>query len=128
MYRKKEKRIKASLNALMNRKKKLFNMIIKNHMFCNGTIGEKFEICGNKKCACRNKTNPKLHGPYKNLYYRGGDKNGTLHLTLEKAEHAKIMVQQYKKVTDIIQEVACINLELLRRKNFDLLKNEIDSF
>jgi hypothetical protein len=127
MYRKKEKRIKASLNALMNRKRKLFDLLLKSHMFCNGTIGEKLEICGNKNCACRRKDNPKLHGPYKNLYYRGGDKNGTLHLTPEKATLTKIMIQQYKKVGDIIQEIACVNLELLRRKEFDLLEKEIDS-
>ena len=126
MYRIKEKRIKASLNALKNRKKKLFDMIIKNHTFCNGTVGEKLEICGYKNCICRRKINPKLHGPYQNLYYRGSDKNGTLHLTPEKAKHAKIMVQQYKKITDIIQEISCINLELLRRKEFDLLEKELN--
>ena len=123
MYRIKEKRINASLKALLKRKKKLYVLLNNNRMFCMGNIVEKMEICGTPTCACHDKKNPKLHGPYMNLAYRGGDKTGMLHLTAEKAKYAKIMVSQYKEIWNIIREIACINLELLRRKDFENLKN-----
>jgi len=123
MYRKKIKRTNASLKALLNRKKKLFDLLNTRKMFCMGNIVEKMEICGTPTCGCRNKKNPKLHGPYLNLAYRGGDKSGMLHLTPQKAKFAKIMVKQYNDIWDIIREIACINLELLRRKEFESLKN-----
>jgi len=41
---------------------------------------------------------------------------------LVKTVWAKKMVKQYNEVWDIIREISCINLELLRRKDFENLK------
>lgn len=88
-----------------------------------GNVVEKMEICGNPNCVCRDKKKPQLHGPYSNLAYRGGDSTGMIHLTPEKAAWAKKMVTQYNEIWDIVREISCINLELLRRKDFEALKN-----
>lgn len=123
MFLEKEKIQKATLNRLVKRKEKLFSVLSGLRHFCMGNIVEKLEICGNPNCACRDKKNPKLHGPYFNLAYRGGDKTGMLHLTPEKVKYAKKMVQQYSEVWRTIREIACINLELLRRKEFSKLED-----
>ena len=80
-----------------------------------GTISENELKCGKKNCACHNKVSPKLHGPYKSLSYRGGDKNGTIFLTDEKVSVAEKMIAQYTNLKELLKEVSCINLELLRR-------------
>lgn len=123
MFLEKKKVQKATLNRLVRRKEKLFSDLLKYRHFCMGNIVEKLEICGNPNCACRNKKKPKLHGPYFNLAYRGGDKTGMLHLTPEKLKYAQKMVQQYKKIWLTIREIACINLEFLRRKEFSKLED-----
>lgn len=123
MFKEKKKRLNASIDELVSRKKELCNILSNSRIFTIATIVKKMEICGNPKCSCRNKKNPKLHGPYYNLSYRGGDSVGMLHLTPEKKDWADKMVAQYKALGDIIKEISCINLELLRRKDFDALEN-----
>ena len=123
MFIQKEKVQKASLNQLVKRKEKMVLNLLKYRHFCMGNIVEKLEICGNPNCSCRDKKNPKLHGPYFNLSYRGGDKGGMLHLTPAKLKYAGKMVLQYEKLWLTVRELACINLELLRRKEFSKLED-----
>ena len=121
MYKEIKKCQLATINQLLKRKGRLIEEFSDMKSFVMGTISENELKCGKKNCACHDKKNPKLHGPYKNLSYRGGDKNGTIFLTEEKVPIAEKMIDQYANLKNILKEISCINLELLRRNELQNL-------
>ena len=123
MYTEKKICQEATINQLIKRKGVLVENINNSMTFVMGTVTKgRYSICGQKNCSCRNKTNPKLHGPYNDLRYRGGDKTGSIFLTEEKMPIAERLVQEYAEVRETLKEISCINLELFRRKEFEYLK------
>lgn len=124
MYTEKKICQEATINQLIKRKEILLKEMSGQMTFVMGTITKgRYSICGQRKCSCRNKTNPKLHGPYNDLRYRGGDKTGSIFLTEEKMPIAEKLVQEYADVRKIMKEISCINLELFRRKEFKYLES-----
>ena len=121
MYKEIKKWQLATINQILKRKGRLIEEFSDMKSFVMGTISENELKCGKKNCACHDKKNPKLHGPYKNLSYRGGDKNGTIFLTEEKVPIAEKMIDQYANLKNILKEISCINLELLRRNELQNL-------
>lgn len=122
MYKEKVKCRAATISQLLKRKKKLILEVNGMMSFIMGSITSNKSKCGKKYCACHDKKSPKLHGPYKNLSYRGGDKIGSIFLTDEKTTIAENLVEQYATLREVLKEVSCINLELFRRKEFETLK------
>ena len=122
MYKEKEKCRAATIGQLLKRKEKVIADLNGLMSFVMGSISCNNSKCGNKYCACHDKTSPKLHGPYRNLSYRGGDKIGSIFLTDEKAPIAEKMVEEYATLREVLKEISCINLELFRRKEFDEIK------
>lgn len=124
MYTEKKLCQEATVNQLIKRKEVLLNKINGLMTFIMGTVTKgRYSICGQRKCSCRDKTNPKLHGPYNDLRYRGGDKTGSIFLTEEKMPIAEKLVQEYADIREILKEISCINLELFRRKEFKYLES-----
>lgn len=119
MYKEKEKCRAATISQLLKRKKVVVANLNGLMSFVMGSISCNKSKCGKKYCACHDKTSPKLHGPYRNLSYRGGDKIGSVFLTDEKAPIAEKMVGEYATLREVLKEISCINLELFRRKEFD---------
>lgn len=122
MYKEKEKCRVATISQLLKRKSKIIIELNTMMSFVMGSISCNKSKCGKKYCACHDKKNPQLHGPYRNLSYRGGDKIGSIFLTDEKAPIAEEMIEKYAKLREILKEISCINLELFRRKEFDKLE------
>ena len=110
------------MNQLLKRKDKLIAEVNDMMSFVMGSVFTSKSKCGKKYCACHNEKNPQLHGPYKNLSYRGGDKPGSIFLTDEKVSVAENMVEQYATLRETLKEISCINLEIFRRKEFEKLK------
>lgn len=82
-----------------------------------GNITKQFNVCGTSGCACKDKKNPKKHGPYFKLNYQHQGKSRTVFV---KEENVKKITKEnnnyrlFKKLTQmwITLEIERSNLEL----------------
>ena len=45
-----------------------------------GSISKQWNVCGNPNCRCKDKDNPKKHGPYYQLSFTIGGKSSSMFL------------------------------------------------
>ena len=92
--------------------KQLEDLIPKN--IIRGSIRIQGNICGAKRCRCKRKDNPILHGPYAYLSYRGKERNHSILLTRKKDLYAEDAIANYKKLMNIIIELSDVDFQILR--------------
>lgn len=85
-----------------------FSFVLRGSLRCHGNI------CGNPTCRCKDKENPKPHGPYNYLSHRYQDKTQTIFLNDSKLKLAKKGIQEYKKMLKTFYRLSEINFRLLR--------------
>lgn len=85
-----------------------------------GSIRVQGNRCGAKRCRCKRKDNPILHGPYPYLSYRGKDSNHSILLTKNKKVHAEKAISNYKEFMNIAVDLSDIDFNILRYHNSKL--------
>jgi len=70
--------------------------------------------CGNLSCRCRDRTHPKVHGPYHYLSHRYQSKTQTVFLNKTKLGYAKRWITNYKQLIKLIYRLSEINFRILR--------------
>jgi len=82
-------KIKVSIKEI---KKKLSKLGIMH----TGSINTQYNICGNPNCACKNKENPKKHGPYYQLSYPNKGRSTTKFIKEEELKTIRKQVEIIK--------------------------------
>jgi hypothetical protein len=77
-----------------------------------GTLSRQFNVCGNPKCACKDKENPKRHGPYNQLSYTRGGKSRTEFVKKEDLAAVKKQLRDYAALMRLKDEWLDCSLEL----------------
>jgi len=90
-----------------------------------GSIRIQGNRCGAKRCRCKRKDNPILHGPYPYLSYRGKDSNHSILLTKNKKAYAEKAIFNYKEFMNIAIELSDIDFNILRYHNSRLTEGGI---
>ncbi len=81
-----------------------------------GTLAEHYNVCGKVVCRCKDKINPRKHGPYYRLSYNVKGKNSSIFVRREDAKVIKEMTENYKKSRSNTQELSLEMIEAYRRK------------
>ena len=79
-----------------------------------GSISEQYNVCGNPSCICRDRTNPKKHGPYYQLSYTHNGKHTTEHVTQEMINEARKQLKNYRRFEDLTQEWVDLSVALAK--------------
>lgn len=86
-----------------------------------GSLSEQYNVCGNPTCRCKDKKNPRKHGPYYQLSYVHQGRNSSQFIRKEFLVRTRSQVRNYKKfrkLTDgwvsLALEHAKLSLELER--------------
>jgi hypothetical protein len=68
-----------------------------------GSLSMQYNVCGNPNCRCKDKENPKKHGPYYQLSYTHKGKSTTEFVKADKVDEVRQQIKnfrEFKKLTD----------------------------
>lgn len=80
--------------------------------FLPGTLAEHYNVCGKAQCRCKDKVNPRKHGPYYRLSYSLSGKNSSIAVSKEDAPFILEMTENYRKVRTNTQNLGLKIIEL----------------
>ena len=109
MYKSNITKLKRQIKAI---KKKLFDL----GEMRPGSISEQYNVCGNPNCACKNKENPKKHGPYYQLSYSRKGKSTTEFIKKEKFQEVSQQLKNYKMFKKLTEEWIDLSIEIAKMK------------
>ncbi len=104
------KKIKSKIEIIKNE-------LLKINEMRPGSLSERYNVCGIKKCRCKDTKNPRKHGPYLQLSFVHQGKNGTKFIQKKSLKKIERELEQYKKFRELTNEwialaMECSNLEL----------------
>jgi len=79
-----------------------------------GAIRLQYSVCGKEGCACKNKNNPRKHGPYNQLSFSTKGKSSTMFIKNPDLKTAEEMTEAYKLSRSLTQEIALAVTALCR--------------
>ena len=77
-----------------------------------GSLSKQYNVCGKLGCACKDKENPKKHGPYDVLSFRHRGKNRTEFIRKEFVGDIKEWTADYQKLWKMIEKWVDLSIDL----------------
>jgi hypothetical protein len=83
-----------------------------------GALSKQFNVCGKQGCRCKDKQNPKKHGPYYQVSYTHLGKSTTEFVKKEMLQDVKKQLANYAKFKRLTQDWIKLSLQVAtaRRK------------
>ena len=86
----------------------------------NGSLREQYNVCGNPNCRCKDRENPRKHGPYYQLSYTHRKKNTSEFIRAKDVDLVRDQLANYKRFMELKDEWIDITIELTKlRKSAD---------
>ena len=84
-----------------------------------GSLSKQWNVCGNPNCKCKDKENPKKHGPYYQLSYMRYKKSTTEFVRKDRVDAVRQHIKNYKTFMMLKDEWIDISILLakLNREN-----------
>jgi hypothetical protein len=89
-----------------------------------GSLSQQFNVCGKPSCRCKDKKNPKKHGPYYQISYSRKGKSSSVFVRPESVKDIEYQLANYKRLMqlvnlwiDLAMEHSKLKLDLIRQKN-----------
>jgi hypothetical protein len=79
-----------------------------------GSLDAYHTVCGKPGCRCKDKDNPKRHGPYYRLSYSLAGRNSSMFVKQQDVERVRTMVSNYKRLRQLTVELALTSLESVK--------------
>lgn len=89
-----------------------------------GTLDRRTGVCGKPDCRCKDKTNPRLHGPYYRLCYNLKGKSSSIFIPEKDAGAIAEMTDNYRNLKSNTQDLALKMVELYRQNGLECMLNE----
>lgn len=84
-----------------------------------GSISRQFNVCGTPGCKCKDRKNPKKHGPYYQLSFSINGKSSSLFIKKEMLAEAKRRVKRYHEFKQLSSELVQASIDLVRKHGFE---------
>ncbi len=106
------------MKKFLNRIEKIKDEIAQVGEMRPGSLSEQYNVCGNPTCRCKDKKNPKKHGPYYQLSYTWKRKSTSEFVRKEDVDAVKKQLANYKRFMELRDEwiECCIQLSKERKK------------
>ncbi len=82
-----------------------------------GSVSKQYNICGTPRCKCKDKKNPKKHGPYFNISFTFKGKSRTKFVRKELVQDFKRYTANYKKLRNYVEQFIELNIELINLRS-----------
>ena len=80
-----------------------------------GNLESFYNVCGKAGCRCKDKQNPKKHGPYHRLSYSIAGRNSSMFVKQDDVESVKDLVSNYRKLRELSLQLALANLDSVKQ-------------
>jgi hypothetical protein len=83
-----------------------------------GSLSMQYNVCGNPSCRCKDKKNPKKHGPYYQLSYTHKGKSTTEFVKAEKVDEVRQQIKNFRELKKLTDEWVDLSVKIakLRKK------------
>ena len=89
-----------------------------------GSMSKQFNVCGKPSCRCKDKKNPRKHGPYYQISYSRKGKSSSVFVRTESVKDIENQLANYKRLMQLVNlwidlaiEHSKLKLDLIRQKN-----------
>ena len=89
-----------------------------------GSLSQQYNVCGKKECACKNKKDPKKHGPYNILSYRHRGKNHTEFIRKQFINDTKEWSKDYQLFLKLIDKWIDLSIKLSKLEMKNLISEK----
>ena len=79
-----------------------------------GSMSTQFNVCGNPTCRCKDKDNPKKHGPYYQLSYTHKGRSKSEFVKKEDLAAVKKQLKNYQRFKKLTADWVDLSLKLAR--------------
>ncbi len=109
---------KEKIKKLKKRIEEIKSAIMQLEELRPGSLGEQYNVCGNPKCRCKDRKNPRKHGPYYQLSYTWRGKSTSEFIRKQDVETTRSYMANYKNFMELKDEwIECsIQLSKLRKQ------------
>lgn len=83
-----------------------------------GSISEQWNVCGTRRCKCKDPANPQKHGPYYQLSFSVGGRSSSMFIRKEDISEARKRVKNYQEFKKLTTELVQANVDLIRKNGF----------
>ena len=92
-----------------------------------GTLEKRFNVCGKAGCRCKDKDNPRMHGPYYRLSFNLKGRNSSIFVPEKDAPAIEEMTKNYRDARSSLQDLGLEMLDLYRHHGREgMLSRHID--
>lgn len=100
--------------------------IVQGKPILPGSLEEHYNVCGKTPCRCKDKVNPRKHGPYYRLSYSLKGKNSSVSVKKEDASSIKQMTDNYRQLRSNSLELGLEMIELYRHEGLQGMLNKYE--
>jgi len=111
--------IMTTIKGIMKKLKMLVRKLLDIGAMLPGSISRQFNVCGMPGCCCKDKKNPRKHGPYFQLSHGAKGKSSSMFVKAADAAIAGKMTENYRRFRDLTIEIGFEMVALSREKGID---------
>ena len=84
-----------------------------------GALSKQYNVCGKPGCRCKDKQNPKRHGPYYQISYTHLGKSTSEFVKKERVPEARMQLANYAKFRRLTQQWVALSLRIARARRME---------
>lgn len=104
--------IAKKIEKARNRIEKIKQRLLKLGDMRPGTLSKQYNVCNKHNCKCKDKNNPKRHGPYYQLSYTRKGKSKTEFVKEVFLADVKMQVKNYELFKKLVDEMIEASIEV----------------
>ncbi|MCK4982749.1 MAG: hypothetical protein KAS17_07475, partial [Victivallaceae bacterium] len=106
--------------------KKQIRIMVQAKPVLPGSLAEHYNVCGKAQCCCKDKINPRKHGPYYRLSYSLKNKNSSISVKKEDAPIIKEMTENYRQSRSNSLELGLEMIELYHQDGLQGMRDKYE--
>ena len=89
-----------------------------------GSISEQWNVCGTPGCRCKERNNPKKHGPYYQLSFSIRGRSSSMFIKKEDLAEARKRVHRHQEFKKLMTNLIRAYVEQVREEGFGRVDND----
>ena len=81
-----------------------------------GRLTQQYNICGRPDCCCKDKENPRRHGPYWYISYTLRKKSRTIFVAEEHVDEMRRRTERFVQMKDLVQQLIEASIDLAQEE------------
>ena len=89
-----------------------------------GSVSQQWNVCGKPTCQCKDKKNPRKHGPYYQLSFTVNGKSSTMFIKPQDVEAVQACIERYQRFKKLNKDLVYAYVQWARNGGIGASKEE----